>query len=171
MKNAIIVLIIAAATILSVGYLLAQRHEKSLLKSKFEEDFIRFVPMDIFTTKSLNGYDVLYQKPETYSNRYNYPNHYVVGVKNGQWLGYDYAFTLTQIDFFKDEDYITALVAHFKSDSTRVSSIWMRNGNIQFTVKRKYLGAYWPWRIYSSPYLQMQFKEESSLNDHLWKPN
>ncbi len=168
MKRAVVAIIIML-TSLTASYLLLKRNERSQLKNEFEIDFMRFVPMDIFTTKSLRGYDVLYQKPDTYSEMYKYPNYYSVGVKNGKWYGYDYVFTLTDIDVFQDIGYLATLITCFKSDTTHVNTIWKENGNVYCAVERFHDGEYWPWKVYSSPYLQTAFQVEQNANEDIWK--
>lgn len=131
--------------------------KKKQLEEKFLEDFMRHVPMNIFNIKSLDNFDVLYQKETSLSDYYNYRNCYVIGEKGNSFFNYDYCFSLTGINIFENAVYISNLVKKFRTDSTHVYSISVRNDTLSVVVSREKMNQYIAWKVCTTVFLKPNF--------------
>ena len=74
MKNRLSIAILFL--IMSVNQMcsLVRTSDKEELINFFESEFMRRVPSDLFEVRSTERFDILLQKRDTYSDRYNYKN-------------------------------------------------------------------------------------------------
>jgi len=147
-------------------------------KEKLAENFVdmRSVPSSILTVKSIGNYEIGYQDASDISERYNYPNNYVIGVLDKSRNDYKYIAYIENISPIDNYEYVKSVLDSFESDSTQVRVLLLEDDNkIRANIYRKVTNNSeyeMEWVMSEWVYTdkgELKFETEELMNQHLFK--
>ena len=147
-------------------------------KEKLAENFVdmRIVPSSILTVKLIENYEIGYQDESDISERYNYPNNYVIGVLDKSKNDYKYITYIENISPIDNYEYVKSVLDSFESDSTQVRVLLLEDDNkIRANIYRKVTNNSEydiEWAMSEWVFTEMgelKFKTEQLMNQHLFK--
>lgn len=147
-------------------------------KEELTKNFVdmRIVPSSILTIKKIDNYEIGYQDKSDLSERYNYPNNYVIGTLDESKKEYKYVTYIENLSPLENYDYVKSILKLFESDSTQIRTIILdENSNIRANVYRKttnhsvydFEWAMWKWIKTKNG--QLIFETEKLMNEHLFE--
>ena len=147
-------------------------------KEKLAENFVdmRIFPSSILTVKLIENYEIGYQDESDISERYNYPNNYVIGVLDNSKNDYKYITYIENISPIDNYEYVKSVLDSFESDSTQVRVLLLEVDNkIRANIYRKVTNNSEydiEWAMSEWVFTEMgelEFKTEQLMNQHLFK--
>ena len=146
-------------------------------KEKLAENFVdmRGVPSSILTVKSIGNYEIGYQDESDLSDRYNYPNNYVIGVLDKSRNDYEYITYIENISPIDNYEYVKSILESFESDSTQVRVLLLEDDNkVRVNIYRKVTNNSeydLEWAMSEWVFTEMgelKFETEQLMNQHLF---
>ena len=137
---------------------------------------MRIVPSSILTVKLIENYEIGYQNKSDISERYNYPNNYVIGVLDKSKNDYKYITYVKNISPIDNYEYVKSVLDSFESDSTQVRVLLQEDDKkIRANIYRKVTNNSKydiEWAMSKWVFTEMgelKFKTEKLMNQHLFK--
>ncbi|MCH2085042.1 MAG: hypothetical protein MK226_21840 [Saprospiraceae bacterium] len=147
-------------------------------KEKLAENFVdmRMIPSSILTVKWIENYEIGYQDESKISERYHYPDNYVIGVLDKSKNDYKYITYIENISPIDNYEYVKSILDAFESDSTQLRVLILEDDKkIRANVYRKVTNnsAYdldWAMSEWVCTEMgELKFETEKSMNQYLFK--
>ena len=136
----------------------------------------RRIPQDILDFEEIENYVIGFQDPDRITERYNYPDYYVIGVLDKNTGDLRYTTKLIEISPFEHWDYIKEIIEKYESDTTYVDRIGLTD-SVNILLYRKtsdlitedHIPEFMMWKWMESERYKVDFQETESMNEHLFK--
>lgn len=136
----------------------------------------RRIPQNILEFKEIENYVIGYQDPDKVSERYNYPDYFVIGVLDEANDQLRYTTTLIKISPFEHWDYVSGIIKKYESDTVYVDRIGLTD-SVNVLLYRKtsdlitedHIPEFMMWKWMQSDKYELNFREIQRMNEHLFK--